>query len=155
MGFKKNNYGITVEDNVKTLNVNTMNDFDILCAGFPCQTFSQAGNKKTFDDDNEGDVLDGGKDFGRPSVVLDSDSISKSRNKFSSNSHNKPKPHELVYRSASSDEDESHNVVPIDMHDLMSSIRKAAPGAANYGSGDDDDENQRIITTIIIIIIII
>ena len=88
--------------------------------------------------------MDGGKDFGRPSVVLDSDSISKSRNKFSSNSHNKPKPHELVYRSASSDEDESHNVVPIDMHDLMSSIRKAAPGAANYGSGDDDDENGKI-----------
>ena len=104
----------------------------------------ESTNKKTFDDDNEGDVLDGGKDFGRPSVVLDSDSISKSRNKFSSNSHNKPKPHELVYRSASSDEDESHNVVPIDMHDLMSSIRKAAPGAANYGSGDDDDENGKI-----------
>ncbi len=52
-------------------------------------------------------------------------------------------PHERVFRSASSDEDESHNVVPIDMHDLMSSIRKAPPPGTMGDDDEDDEDDQR------------
>ncbi len=47
----KLNYGIEPVDNVKTINEQTMPDFDILCGGFPCQAFSQGGHKKCFDDE--------------------------------------------------------------------------------------------------------
>ena len=87
-----------------------------------------------------GDVLGGEADFNRPSVVLQSGGLSalKNRTSVEGTDSSEARPHEAVYRSASSDEDESHNVVPIDMHDLMSSIRKAAPGAANYDSDNDE-----------------
>ena len=45
----KMNYGMELEPDVKKLNPDAMPDFDILCGGFPCQAFSNAGNKKTFD----------------------------------------------------------------------------------------------------------
>jgi DNA (cytosine-5)-methyltransferase 1 len=47
----KTNYGITPHDDVKSINVENIPDFDILCAGFPCQSFSNAGNKKSFNDE--------------------------------------------------------------------------------------------------------
>ncbi len=45
-----NNYGITPKEDVTKLDPNTMSDFDILCGGFPCQAFSNAGKKNTFSD---------------------------------------------------------------------------------------------------------
>ena len=47
----KDNYGIEPVSNVKDIDEKTMDDFDILCAGFPCQSFSNGGKKKCFDDE--------------------------------------------------------------------------------------------------------
>ncbi len=35
---------------ILSLDIKTIPDFDLLCAGFPCQPFSQAGHKKGFDE---------------------------------------------------------------------------------------------------------
>lgn len=47
----KDNYGIDPVTNVKEIDEKTMVDFDIICAGFPCQSFSNGGNKKCFNDE--------------------------------------------------------------------------------------------------------
>jgi len=47
----KENYGIEPVSNVKDINEKTMVNFDILCAGFPCQAFSNGGKKKCFSDE--------------------------------------------------------------------------------------------------------
>ena len=36
---------------------NKIPDFDVLCAGFPCQPFSQAGHKKGFKDNKDGNLF--------------------------------------------------------------------------------------------------
>jgi DNA (cytosine-5)-methyltransferase 1 len=51
------NYGIKPEGDINKININTMPDFDILCAGFPCQPFSIAGNKKGFQDKTSGNLF--------------------------------------------------------------------------------------------------
>ena len=47
----KDNYGIEPVSNIKDINEKTMVDFDIICAGFPCQAFSNGGKKKCFEDE--------------------------------------------------------------------------------------------------------
>ena len=47
----KLNYIIEPVSDVRTIDPQSLDNVDIICAGFPCQTFSKAGNRKTFGDD--------------------------------------------------------------------------------------------------------
>jgi DNA (cytosine-5)-methyltransferase 1 len=51
------NYGIEPVDDIRTINVDTMPEFDLLCAGFPCQPFSIAGNGEGFKDKEKGNLF--------------------------------------------------------------------------------------------------
>ena len=51
------NYHIQPHGDIHTLNISEMPDFDILCAGFPCQPFSIAGKKEGFNNKMKGNLF--------------------------------------------------------------------------------------------------
>lgn len=46
----KKNFNIEPRSNIKDIDEKNIPDFNILCAGFPCQPFSNGGKKKSFND---------------------------------------------------------------------------------------------------------
>jgi DNA (cytosine-5)-methyltransferase 1 len=53
----EDNYGLKPEGDINQINIETMPSFDILCAGFPCQPFSIAGNQAGFADKEKGNLF--------------------------------------------------------------------------------------------------
>ena len=53
----KANYGLEPQGDICELNLDTLPDFEVLCAGFPCQPFSIAGNGEGFKDKTKGNLF--------------------------------------------------------------------------------------------------